>query len=400
MHAARNVDPDRTLKLSLVISQFIYSAILLVFLVFALLPEMIIAYTYIIVMVFDAGSQITGQLFGRRKIAPGISPNKTIEGFIGGMGVAVICATALHQTADISVLHALLFGSLVCLSAFGGDLLASRYKRICGVKNFSNIIPGHGGMFDRFDGFIAGGAMSGVLGIPFLMTNTPDKDAVIYLAITFLFLFILLSGELLHYFLGMRPEFSRMFSHISAGVISLFLLDLFSSPWYVLVLCIQSAAFLYIAGKKGYLTSHHNVRRKTRGSSLFFAGILIAYLISFTEGDKAYFILPILVLTISDPLAALSGLTLRSGNGTRIFDGDGSYKTWIGSITFFVSSFLILFWGLPYFFEYDAVHRLLFSISISLAAAITEALSSKGFDNLTIPATIIVLLLFINYFIV
>jgi phosphatidate cytidylyltransferase len=112
---------------------------------------------YILVFTFDGFSQITGQLFGKIKFASNISPNKTIEGFLGGYITSTITAVIIGHWFGFSFVNAIIFSLLICTTAFIGDLTASYYKRYCNVKDYSNIIPGHGGILDRFDSFIFAG---------------------------------------------------------------------------------------------------------------------------------------------------------------------------------------------------------------------------------------------------
>lgn len=116
-------------------------------------------YLYFIVVTFDGFSQICGQLFGKRKLALRISPNKTVEGLIGGLTIALLSSLLLFQPMQVPFLQNLLLTGFVCLSALFGDLLASWYKRHYQLKDYSNLIPGHGGILDRFDSFIFSGAM-------------------------------------------------------------------------------------------------------------------------------------------------------------------------------------------------------------------------------------------------
>ncbi|MFL5752983.1 MAG: phosphatidate cytidylyltransferase [Bacteroidia bacterium] len=117
-------------------------------------------YVYAIVFVFDGFSQLSGQLFGRRKLSPSISPNKTIAGFFGGLVMAVATGFLLQYRLSAG----LFFSAFsLALASLAGDLLASWYKRLNGVKDYSNYIPGHGGILDRFDSFIAAGALSFLL---------------------------------------------------------------------------------------------------------------------------------------------------------------------------------------------------------------------------------------------
>lgn len=117
-----------------------------------------IVFSFLILSIFDSFSQIAGQLFGRRKILPTISPNKTLEGLIGGAIIALISVAFLRGLYPESLFKVLTMTAGIIVFAFLGDLAASYYKRKFGVKDFSNLIPGHGGFLDRFDSLIAAGA--------------------------------------------------------------------------------------------------------------------------------------------------------------------------------------------------------------------------------------------------
>jgi phosphatidate cytidylyltransferase len=117
-----------------------------------------ILFSFLVLSIFDSFSQITGQLWGRRKIFPKISPNKTVEGFVGGALVATGSALLFDELIAIPPLKVLLLAAGIVLFAFLGDMLTSWYKRTYHVKDFSHFIPGHGGFLDRFDSLIAGGA--------------------------------------------------------------------------------------------------------------------------------------------------------------------------------------------------------------------------------------------------
>lgn len=115
-------------------------------------------FVYIIVFVFDGFSQITGQLTGKTKLAPVISPGKTVEGTAGGVITALITGFAIRQTVSFTFPALIIVTITICLTSLGGDLLASFYKRKSGIKDYSNILPGHGGILDRYDSFIMTGS--------------------------------------------------------------------------------------------------------------------------------------------------------------------------------------------------------------------------------------------------
>jgi phosphatidate cytidylyltransferase len=103
----------------------------------------------------DVAAYAVGSRFGRRPIAPSVSPNKTWEGFVGGIAGATLLAMAVLPLDGTSgLLRAALVGSAVGLAGFLGDLIASMVKRDLGVKDLGRILPGHGGVLDRVDGLL------------------------------------------------------------------------------------------------------------------------------------------------------------------------------------------------------------------------------------------------------
>ncbi len=136
----------------------IFTLLALSFCFFATLNKNLILFTFLVLSIFDAFSQITGQLWGKTKILPEISPDKTLGGLVGGACVALASAFLLRKLSGESPVSLLLLAAGIILFAFLGDVAASYYKRKYGVKDFNNLIPGHGGFLDRFDSLIAGGA--------------------------------------------------------------------------------------------------------------------------------------------------------------------------------------------------------------------------------------------------
>ena len=128
------------------------------FFLFSRMDQGLILFSFLILSVFDGYSQITGQLFGRRKLFPKVSPNKTVEGLIGGAVIAVLSALVFRNVIHEEPFKAIMLAAVIAVFAFAGDAAKSVYKRKYGVKNFSNLIPGNGGLLDRFDSLIATGA--------------------------------------------------------------------------------------------------------------------------------------------------------------------------------------------------------------------------------------------------
>ena len=96
----------------------------------------------------DSGAYFIGKSFGRHKLMPSISPGKSWEGLIGGAASAALAANMLWGTS------LLWLGPLFALLGTAGDLIESNWKRRNGLKDSGSIMPGHGGMMDRFDGFV------------------------------------------------------------------------------------------------------------------------------------------------------------------------------------------------------------------------------------------------------
>jgi phosphatidate cytidylyltransferase len=121
-------------------------------------PAPIVMFVFVVTATFDGFSQIGGENFGRRPLAPIISPRKTIEGAAGGFLLAIAAGIFLRSLLGVGALHAAAAAGAVCLAALTGDLLASWVKRANGVKDFGRLIPGHGGVLDRFDSFLLAGS--------------------------------------------------------------------------------------------------------------------------------------------------------------------------------------------------------------------------------------------------
>lgn len=111
---------------------------------------------FILVSSHDTGSYIVGNLLGRHKILPQVSPNKTWEGFIGGYIFATIGLAWLlwEFEALISWWGIALFSLIICTLSLMGDLFESWLKRRAQIKDSGSILPGHGGFLDRFDGIL------------------------------------------------------------------------------------------------------------------------------------------------------------------------------------------------------------------------------------------------------
>lgn len=120
-------------------------------------PVAHILFLVIVIASNDIAAFFVGRSMGRRPLAPTVSPSKTWEGFIGGLVIGTLVAAVLAvfpPWEEIGVTRALVIGVLVGLIAPIGDLAESMVKRALAVKDMGSVLPGHGGMLDRIDGFL------------------------------------------------------------------------------------------------------------------------------------------------------------------------------------------------------------------------------------------------------
>ena len=120
---------------------------------------------FIVAFLSDSGAYFAGRFFGRHKLAPVISQNKTVEGAIGGVIAAIagmiIYCLVLHLGFNLRVnyFYAIIYGLLGSCAGVFGDLCFSIIKRQTGIKDYGNLIPGHGGVLDRFDSMMMVGPL-------------------------------------------------------------------------------------------------------------------------------------------------------------------------------------------------------------------------------------------------
>ena len=116
-----------------------------------------VIYLLLITTITDTFALITGMLVGEHKLCPAISPKKTIEGLVGGVLMGTFVATAFYFTvvsSSVSLVFLIFITAILCCVGQLGDLVFSSIKRYYDVKDFSNLIPGHGGILDRFDSLV------------------------------------------------------------------------------------------------------------------------------------------------------------------------------------------------------------------------------------------------------
>lgn len=112
---------------------------------------LLLAYLILVTQSSDVLQYVWGKLFGKRLIAPGISPSKTVAGFAGGVASATLLGASLWWVTPFTAAQAAIVSLLIALLGFAGGLYMSAQKRERGIKDWGKLIPGHGGVLDRID---------------------------------------------------------------------------------------------------------------------------------------------------------------------------------------------------------------------------------------------------------
>lgn len=118
------------------------------------LPSPTFGFLFLVTAACDGFSQVTGQLVGRVKLAPRVSPRKTVEGLAGGLIAAVVVALLLRDMLGTGLPATIMIALLTGVAGLIGDLAASWVKRRAAIKDFSAALPGQGGFLDRFDSLL------------------------------------------------------------------------------------------------------------------------------------------------------------------------------------------------------------------------------------------------------
>ena len=114
----------------------------------------LLLFLVVVVQASDVLQFVWGKLLGRRRIVPTISPNKTWEGFAGGVACATLLGAGLWWATPFNPWQAAAMSLLICLAGFAGGLVMSAIKRDRGVKDYGGLLPGHGGVLDRIDSLV------------------------------------------------------------------------------------------------------------------------------------------------------------------------------------------------------------------------------------------------------
>ncbi len=211
------------------------------------------------------------------------------------------------------------------------------------------------------------------------------------------FLFLIFICEFLYRKFNLKAEITRKIAHISASLFSLVFLYTFQSYLYVIILGTLFFLLLFIGKRYQFFKSIDAVQRKTAGSYLLPVSICLLFVISKESGNQLFFVLPILVLSLSDPLASIAGTAYKHRTrNIQIFNRKLD-KTYLGSMVFAAFTLIITLIVL-FLYNFSGIHLVGLSIIIALSATVVEMFSCNGLDNLTVPHFILLLLYLASVF--
>jgi len=212
------------------------------------------------------------------------------------------------------------------------------------------------------------------------------------LAAAFLALFTV--GEILYHRFNLKAEMTRKIVHIFTGILTLFFPPMIGNHWLVLALCSSFLFILLASFPLKLLPSINAVNRKTSGSILYPVIVYCCFLIYQSYDDLTLYYIPILTLALCDPIAAAIGKNMP----WKPYSSFGHTKTMSGSLGFLLSALLLSVLLLVFINHLPLSTALIIGGSIALATTLVEAVSHGGFDNLTIPAAAVLVILFFEHY--
>lgn len=207
---------------------------------------------------------------------------------------------------------------------------------------------------------------------------------------------LLIFNELTYRRLSPTGEVTRKFAHFTSVLATVPFPYIFTSHWYILVLSVLFAIVLLITQSGKLLNSIHGINRKSIGSYLLPLAIYLTFLFSELFKSKFLFILPMLILAVSDPMAAILGINIKTYNGRIKIFRRKLDKTWLGSGAFLISSFIISLIALYFHTGLFDFKTFWLATLMAIITMFAELLSWRGSDNLSIPlSAALVLVLFL-----
>jgi len=205
---------------------------------------------------------------------------------------------------------------------------------------------------------------------------------IIIMGAAFLVLFAV--AEYLYHKLKVKAEITRKIVHFGTGILTLLFPVMLNEHWYVLILCSSFVIILLLSLKYNMLKSVNAIDRVSRGSIAYPVAVYCCYYFYEHYGyDYLYYYIPILILAISDPVAALIGKRYPYGK----YKVGSGHKTIMGSSMFFLSTLILCFmlFAPKLMADESVLKRAIACSFIALTTTIAEAFTGKGYDNISIP---------------
>lgn len=217
---------------------------------------------------------------------------------------------------------------------------------------------------------------------------------IIVLSFVYLIGIILLLAfnELNYRRLNIKGEITRKFAHFTATLATVPFPYIFPSHWYILVLALIFFAALFITQYSKQLKSIHDIERKSIGSYLLPLSIYATFLVASLLENKFIYILPMLILAICDPMAAILGINIKKYNGRIKLFGRKLEKTRLGSGAFLLTSFIISIIALYFHRQVFDLKTFWIALAIAIVSTLAELFSWRGSDNLSIPLSVVLVL--------
>ena len=220
-----------------------------------------------------------------------------------------------------------------------------------------------------------------------------NADLLILVKLSFAFLALFGLAEILFHWGKVQAENTRKLVHAGTGLLTLLFPIYLEHIWQVALICSAFLLLLIVSLRYRFLPSINKVERKTAGSLLYPVIVLVVFSYYhlmqqeiFFFHPYIYFYLPMLILAICDPVAAISGKWYQQRYASR----EG--KTFFGSTGFFLAAWLIGFLFLSLYTYLSIPPLLLVSFFIAILAALSERFSNGGWDNFTIPLSVMIVL--------
>jgi phytol kinase len=208
-----------------------------------------------------------------------------------------------------------------------------------------------------------------------------DSELGSALIVAAVFLSLVGTGEILRGIGACSQEATRKFVHLTGGIVSLCFAYVFKSHWTILGLCVSFVSLMVITRKLGLLQSVHGIKRRSSGDLLHPIAIYLTFCITSYFEKPDFYLISIMVLSVSDALAAIIGVSY----GFKVYSVEEDRKSLEGSFVFLLSTFLIVHLGLLLLTHVGRMECVLAALLISVVVTCFEAISLGGADNIIIP---------------